>query len=101
MATRKIPKDAQFVKDPNDLGDYEVRWTHFLAANSDQVSTGTFNILTGDGELMIANEYVTPTSMYVWFASGTHQQQYEIENVIHTVGGRRWNRSILIKVVER
>lgn len=101
MATRTIPKDAQFTKDPNDLGDYEVRWTHFLGVNADEIATGTFNLLTGDGALAIINEFITTTAMYVWLASGTHQQQYEIENVIQTVGGRRWNRSILIKVVEK
>ena len=101
MVTRRIPKDAQFTKDPGEHGDYEVRWVDFLGVNADTILTGTFNILTGDGELHKTNEFLTSTAMYVWLATGTHQVWYEVENIIQTVGGRTWNRSILIKVVEK
>lgn len=101
MPVKRIPKNAVFTKDPHSIGDYEVRWTNFLAANSDTIATGTFVIVSGDGALVKTNEQQTSSSMYVWLASGTHQQWYDVECKIDTTGGRHWERSIRIKVVQK
>lgn len=102
MTTIIIPELAQFKKDPFDWGDWEIRWLHYLAKHSDTIATGSFTILTpNDGALVIGNVLQTSTSQYVWLYTGTLNQEYYVQGIIDTTGGRRWRRTILVKIVSQ
>lgn len=97
-----VDKLARFEKSYWDEGDYEVRWLHYLAKHNDSIATGTFLPMNHpDNGMFITNILQTSTSMFLWVASGTSHQEYLFRNRITTVGGRTWNRTILVKVIPR
>jgi hypothetical protein len=95
---RKIPKEAIFTKDPDEVADYRVDWGTFLGTDSDTIVTGTFS---ADAGITIDSEEMTSTSMDVWLSGGTDKEDYEIANRITTLGSRTWERTILIQVIEK
>jgi len=97
--TKNLPKEAIFTKDPNEIADYRVNWATFLGTDSDTIVTGTFSI--EPGTLVKESEVMTTTYMDIWISSGTASVDYEILNEITTLGGRTWQRTILMKVIEK
>jgi hypothetical protein len=96
---RKIPPEAVCEKDPNEKADYRVDWGTFLGADNDTIVTGTFSVQPGT--LYKESEIQATTYMDIWVSSGTDKVDYEITNTIDTLGGRHWERTILIKVIEK
>lgn len=96
---RKIPKEAIFTKDPDEIADYRVDWSVFLGTDSDTIVTGTF--IMESGALKKCSEEMGSTYMDIWVSSGTASVDYEIINRIETLGGRHWDRTILMKVIPK
>ena len=69
-----------------------------MGADVDTIVTGSFTSPAGITE---DSEVMTTTYMDVWLSGGTDAEDYEILNEIETASGRTWQRSILIKVIEK
>ena len=95
---RKIPDAAIFTKDPDEVLDFRVNWANVMGADVDTIATGSFTSPAGITE---DSEVMTTTYMDVWLSGGTDAGDYEILNDIETASGRTWQRSILIKVIEK
>ena len=101
--TKKLPEEAIFTKDPDEKADYRVNWGTFLGTDSDTIVTGTFSLDASneDTGLVLGTEILSSTYMDIWTHTGTSNKDYEIMNQIETAAGRRWNRTILIKVIPK
>ena len=77
--------DKSFFKDPSDVLDYVVDYVHWLAADSDTISTSTWSVETG---ITIDSETETATAATVWLSGGTAETRYLVTNTIVTAGGR-------------
>ena len=95
---RKIPDAAIFTKDPDEVLDFRVNWANVLGADVDTIATGSF---TAEAGITKGSEVMATTYMDVWLSGGTDAEDYEILNDIETASGRTWQRSILIKVIEK
>ena len=95
---RKIPDAAIFTKDPDEVLDFRVSWASVMGADVDTIVTGSF---TAEAGITKDSEVMATTYMDVWLSGGTDAEDYEILNDIETASGRTWQRSILIKVIEK
>ena len=95
---RKIPPEAIFTKDPDEVKDFRVDWATALGADVDTIVTGTF---VSEAGITKDSEVMSSSYMDVWVSGGTDAEDYEILNEITTALGRIWHRSILIKVIEK
>ena len=95
---RKIPDAAIFTKDPDEVLDFRVSWASVMGADVDTIVTGSF---TAEAGITKDSEVMTTSYMDVWLSGGTDAEDYEILNDIETASGRTWQRSILIKVIEK
>jgi len=85
----------QFVKDPQEVLDYQVNWSDWL--DTDTISTSAFVVQTGITKDSSSN---TTTTATVWLSGGTNGSRYVITNTITTSDGRTAERSFIIKVSE-
>lgn len=90
-----------FIKDPDDVLDYQVDWSVWLAESSpvDTINTSTWTELTGN--ITIDSESEGPTNTTVWLSGGTSGQKYVLTNRIATIGGRSKDDYIMIIVNEK
>jgi len=85
-----------FLKDPNAVLDYQVRWNTWLGA--DTISTSTWVVPSGITKESDTN---TTTSATIWLSGGTVGDSYNLVNRIITAGGRTEDRTITIQIEER
>lgn len=91
-----IPK----IKDPNDELDYIVDWNAspkpFLG--TDTISTSQWIVPAGITSIL---ETKTASTATIWLSGGTAGIIYDLVNRIVTVGGRKADHTVKIRVVDR
>jgi hypothetical protein len=92
-----IVSSEDHVKDPNALLDYSIDWYDWLNPLGDQILTSTWVATPG---ITITTDTNTLTNTTVWLEGGV-QGVYRVTNTIETLGGRRDERSLTIRVQER
>ncbi len=80
-------------KDPDALLDYCMKWIRWLSG--DEIATSMWIVPAG---LTKEGEENTTTTATVWLSGGTAGEDYQITNRITTVGGRRQDRSVTIRL---
>lgn len=88
---------ADFVKDPDEVLDYTVDWSNWLATG-ETISTSTF---TPDAGITKDSETNGNTAGTVWLSGGTAGESYSVTNRITTTDSRTAERSFVIDVAER
>lgn len=87
----------EFLKDPNDVLDYQWDWSAWLA-DGETIQTST--VLVPDG-ITNDSDSNTDTTVTVWLSGGTAGLNYRVVSRITTNQGRTVDRSMLIAVHER
>lgn len=94
-----------FVKDPDDVLDYEVPWADFLSggtaalvATPDTIQSVTWTVQAGITKDSSSN---TTTTATIWVSGGTAGQDYQVTCHITTVGGRHADKTLLFQVRQR
>jgi hypothetical protein len=88
---------ASFLKDPNEVLDFQISWLSWLGA-SETISTSTWVVPAG---ITKDSDTSNTTSATIWLSSGTSGAQYTVTNRIVTNQGRTRDQSLLIQVVDR
>lgn len=88
--------DQPKIKDPNDVLEYQVNWSTWLA--TDTITASTWIMPTG---ITKDSDTFTNTVTTIWLSGGTAGTFYELVNRITTVGGRTRDFTCVIKVQER
>lgn len=83
-------------KDPNATLDFTMDWVDWLG--TDEIQSSTWTVPEG---LTSAAETYSTTAAVIWLTGGTAGTTYTVTNRIVTVGGRREDRSLYIKVDNR
>ncbi len=84
----------QFSKDPDDVLDFELDWSDWLAT-SETISTSTWTVPTG---IIKDTDTNTTTTTTIWLSGGTHGAAYQITNRAVTNQGRTKDQSIYVSV---
>ena len=90
-------------KTPDEVLDYTCDWAGELA-ESETISTSVWTLLDLDGiapELTITNEGLNPTNAIIWLANGVPKKKYHLTNKITTSGGRTFEQTIWLRVIEK
>lgn len=85
-------------KDPNDVADYAVDWTRWLAG--DTIDTSEFSIVSG-ASLVVESSSHTDTIATVWLSGGAAGSRAQVLNRITTAGGRTFDKTITLDIKER
>lgn len=85
-----------FVKDPNSVEDFEFNWVAEL--NGDTISTSSFILPDGMTQVSASN---TTTTATVFVSGGTNGQLYRITNRVVTAGGRTYDRTYRVLIMDR
>ncbi|WP_082519831.1 DUF4054 domain-containing protein [Rhizobium sp. Root1220] len=84
-------------KDPDEVKDYRLDWGAQLG--DDDLATSVWSIVSGVG-LTIGVQSNDPKSSTVWLSAGTSGVTYELLNRVTTTGGRTYDQSVLLPVVD-
>jgi hypothetical protein len=87
-----------FIKDPNDVLDFAIDWTAWLAATDDQIDTSSWIVPSG---ITLDSEDTTTVLTTAWLSGGTEDETYRLVNRIVTNGGRTVDKSIDIRIQTR
>lgn len=85
-----------FQKDPNELLDYTMDWSDWLAG--DKIATVSWTI---PGGISSAGQMNSVSSTTIWLSGGTDGTSYDLSCLITTTGVRTAERTMRISVVER
>lgn len=85
-----------FVKDPNSVEDYQFNWVGEL--NGDTISTSSFLLPDGLTQVSASNTDSTAT---VFVSGGSNGQMYRITNRVVTAGGRTYDSTYRVYVMDR
>jgi hypothetical protein len=87
--------EPHFIKDPNGIIDYTVRWTSWLGTG-DTISSSSWIMPAGD-IVQVATSNSTVDAV-IRLASGTVGQLYEITNRIITANGEQNDQTISVLI---
>jgi hypothetical protein len=85
-------------KDPEDVLDYTLIWTPWLATAGDKITASTWEVTPGGATLNVDSSDFTLTSTTAWLSGGTDGVTYGLRNKITTDGGRTIRRTKRVKV---
>lgn len=88
--------EASHFKDPNDVMDYGLDWTDWLAkapTPGDSIATSEWIAPAG---ITVDSEGLSGARTVVWLSGGTDEAEYIITNRIVTAQGRQRDRSLRI-----
>ncbi len=92
---------SNFVKDPDEVLDFGIRWGDYLAGNeldpADTVVTSTILPVTGIAVDSSSYDAASQTAA-VWLSGGTTGVNYSITNRVVTQGGRTYDRTLVVLV---
>jgi len=89
---------AYFVKDPDEILDYQIDWTTLLETG-ETLSTSTW---TPDGGLTKVSESHTAAGVSTVFVSGgTNGTTYKVKCEVTTSAGRTYNRTIFVEIKDK
>lgn len=84
-------------KDPDEILDYELDWTARLAG--DLIVTSTWIMPTvSPGNLTKETDSFTTTSTFIWLSAGLLGSNYSLVNRITTLGGRRMDQTVRLRI---
>jgi len=86
-----------FAKASSSILDYGLDWSDWLASGESL----SCSIWTVDSGLASSSITTTTSISTVWLSQGTRGQSYEAKNTIWTSGGRKAERTIKLKVLDR
>lgn len=89
-----------FIKDPDDVLDYQWDFSAQLTADGDDTITGVPTITPTSG-ITLDNQANTTTTVTAWLSGGTANTRYTVECDVQTAGGRTYSRSIFLQVMDR
>lgn len=89
-----------FVKDPDEVIDYQHNWSTNYLASGEDISTSVWAV-TPTGSLTIDSESETITTATVFVSGGTRGKVYRLTNKITTTASRTAERTITVRVEER
>jgi hypothetical protein len=93
----------KYTKQPADIQDYDLSFVDWLAAQSDTGQSIISTVISGpDSVATITSPAPTLSAgvIKVWVTAGTDGASYKITATLQTVGGRRKQHEILVKVKE-
>ncbi len=85
-----------FIHDPQAVLDYSIDWSQWLG--DDTIISSSWSVPDG---LTVVGQGYNQSSAVVWLSGGVAGRQYVVTNRIETAGGRRDERSITLRVLER
>ena len=94
--SRKFRRNT-FTKDPDDILDYTINWHRWLEELRDKIVASEWFVESG---ITINGHVFDDEKATVWLSGGTNGKNYKITNRITTNGGRRVDRSFIIRVRE-
>ena len=87
---------GKFLKDPQDVLDYQIDWSDWLG--TDTISTSAWTVETG---ITKDSDTYSDTIAVIWVSGGTAGTSYELVNHIVTTAGREADRTITIVCADR
>lgn len=87
-----------FTKTPAEELDYGVDWSKQLAKDDDTIAQSAWTI---DAGLTVGIQQNSDTIAKFWGSAGTVGDRYSATNKIITAGGRTFERTIYIEIVEK
>jgi hypothetical protein len=95
---------AIYAKDPDAILDYGFDWSEWLASG-ETIVTSSWIVPDDDTSpsmaLVKTSDSHDDSSTAIWLASGLPGETYQVTNRIVTSLGRRDDRSITIRIIER
>lgn len=88
--------DNKFTKDPDAVLDYRIDWTTWL--DGDSIVSSTW---TAESGITIDSFTDSATNSTVWLSGGSAGERYAVTNSIVTTEGRKDDRTIRIRCIER
>jgi hypothetical protein len=85
-------------KDPDDSLDYAIDMAQQMTLDGDTIASVVWSVPTG---LTEGASTVTTTKVSVVLSGGTAGSSYDITGTITTAGGRVYERSFTVEVVDR
>lgn len=85
-------------KDPDDILDYQLIWTDRLAP-ADTIATSVW--LIDSGEITIDSDTFTDNTTTIWLSGGTAATNVILTNRITTAGGRQYDQSVSLNIVQK
>ena len=86
-----------YVKDPQGLVDYVFDWSLWLGA-TDTITLSTWVV---EITLVKETESNTPTTTTIFISGGTVGKDHTLTNSITTLGGRKTDRTIIIRIRDK
>lgn len=89
--------DNVFTKDPQDVLDYVIDWSDWLATG-ETISTSTWTVpsgITKESDSSSSNETI------IWLSGGTAYESYDLVNHIVTSAGREKDQTLVIQVRDK
>ena len=87
-----------FAKDPDERLDYKIDWTKLLPSG-DTIVASSWE--TYDPKIVAEDGQFDDTSATIWVRSGEVGAEYLVTNHIETLGGRKEDQSIKVKIKEK
>lgn len=94
----------QYLKDPSAVLDWAYNWNDSSGGKIPWLATGetiTNFVITADSGITVDSSTESGGKVTVWLSGGTAGQNYKVACLITTSAGRKDERTIWIKVVER
>lgn len=88
-----------FIKDPDSILDYTFDWAPWLGP-TDTITLSTW-IVESPLVSESGGESQTPTTTTLFVSGGVHGTSYDVTNSITTLGGRKTDRTIELRVRNR
>lgn len=82
-------------KHPDEVLDFPIDWSEWLAEVGDTISTSAWSVPAG---ITADSDSKTADTATVWLSGGTDGNSYSVRNTIETAGGRTATRALLIVV---
>jgi hypothetical protein len=86
-----------FTKDPDATLDYTVDWQYWLQSGEKLIASN-WDVPSG---ITKEKDFFDDTSATIWLSGGTVGTTYSLTNQIETNHGRKDDRTIRIRVMER
>jgi len=91
---------ATFGKQPNEIRDYDISYTEYLAARQDSPRlVDPVEVVVQDG-LTLDEFFLIDGVVKVFLSGGTDGETYKVTTFMHTEGGRKIEADIKIRVKE-
>jgi hypothetical protein len=94
---------AKFEKQPVDVQDYSIDYAEYLAGLEDTApgpATALNLTVTADAGIVIDRSTLVNGVVTVWLSGGTDGKSYKVTATLTTVGGRKKQAEIIVKVKE-